>query len=202
MEMRNVTFIKSSPDLESCPKASYPEYAFAGRSNVGKSSLINMLVNMKNLAKTSSTPGKTRLINHFLINDSWFLVDLPGYGYARSSKSSRNTFLTSINEYLLKRESLACLFLLIDCRHKPLTNDLEVINWIGMNGIPFALVFTKSDKISETKLIQNIGHYRKTMLENWEQMPDIFVTSSFNHKGRKEIIEFIIQTNKRMPNIS
>jgi GTP-binding protein len=196
MEIRNVKFVKSSPDLKSCPEAGPPEYAFAGRSNVGKSSLLNLLINIKNLAKTSSTPGKTRLINHFLVNDSWYLVDLPGYGFARAGKKSRDSFLTNIGDYLLHRETMACLFILIDCRHKPLENDLEFIEWAGTNQIPVALVFTKTDKLSGTALPRNMDLYRKTLAYRWEELPVIFSTSAHHNTGREEILEFIEKSNK------
>ena len=196
MEIENVKFVKSSTDIKSCPREGPPEYAFAGRSNVGKSSLLNLLVNTRNLAKTSSTPGKTRLINHFLVNDSWYLVDLPGYGYARGSKKTRDTFLLIIGEYLLQRTSLACLFILIDCRHKPLESDIEFISWTGTHQIPIALVFTKADKISATALKRNMDLYRNTLLQSWEELPRIFNTSAAEFKGREEILEFIQSTNK------
>jgi GTP-binding protein len=195
MDIRHVSFIKSSPDLKSCPGGpSHPEFAFAGRSNVGKSSLINMLVDLKRLAKTSSTPGKTRYINHFLVDDSWYLVDLPGYGYARTSKETRSMFHTAISEYLLKRMSLACLLLLIDCRHAPLENDLGVIRWLGVNKIPFVLVFTKADKIGASGLKASVDRYRQTMLEEWEDLPRMFITSAVKHSGRDEILDFIEET--------
>lgn len=194
MDIKHVRFIKSSPDLKSCPVPIYPEFAFAGRSNVGKSSLINMLVGLKKLAKTSSTPGKTRHINHFMVDDSWYLVDLPGYGYARASKKTRSMFQAAISEFLLNRVSLACLFLLIDCRHEPLENDRNVIRWLGMNNIPFVLVFTKADKISDIQLKTRVEKYRQTMLEEWEELPQIFITSAMKGSGRSDILEFIGKT--------
>lgn len=196
MEISCVKFIKSSPDLKSCPPPGPPEYAFAGRSNVGKSTLLNLLVNIKNLAKTSSTPGKTRLINHYLVNESWYLVDLPGYGYARTGKKNRDSFLSFINDYLLKRETLACLFILIDCRHKPLESDLNFINTAGNANIPVALVFTKKDKLSGTAFRKNLDKYKDTLLQNWEQLPVIFSTSSIQNMGREEILSFIEHGNK------
>lgn len=196
MEIDNVKFVKSSPDLKSCPREGPPEYAFAGRSNVGKSSLLNLLVSIRNLAKTSATPGKTRLINHFLVNDSWYLVDLPGYGYARGGKKTRDSFLLIIGEYLLQRKSLACLFILIDCRHHPLESDLEFINWTGTHEIPIALVFTKTDKISSTALNRNMELYKNTLLQNWEELPMMFTTSVAEFKGRDEIMDFIQSTNR------
>jgi len=196
MEIRTVSFIKSSPDLASCPGAGPPEYAFAGRSNVGKSSLLNLLVNMKNLAKTSSTPGKTKLINHYLVNNSWYLVDLPGYGFARAGKEARNSFLTSVGDYILRRETLACLFILIDCRHEPLRNDLAFIELAGTNEVPLAIVFTKTDKLSSTTLSRNIEVYRRSLSQSWEEPPPIFTTSSAQHAGREEILGFIEMANK------
>jgi GTP-binding protein len=196
MEIQNAIFIKSSPDLKSCPPSDLPEYAFAGRSNVGKSSLLNLLINIKNLAKTSGTPGKTRLINHFLVNEGWYLVDLPGYGFAKTGKRTRDYFLLTIGDYLLHRKSLACLFILIDCRHRPLESDVEFINWTGTNHIPIALVFTKTDKLSGTALIRNLDLYRNTLLQSWEELPVIFTTSSQQFIGREEILEFIEKSNK------
>jgi GTP-binding protein len=196
MEIRSVRFVKSSPDLKSCPNPWFPEYAFAGRSNVGKSSLLNLLINIKNLAKTSSTPGKTKLINHFVVNESWYLVDLPGYGFARAGKQTRGSFLDVIGDYLLHRETLACLFVLIDCRHQPLVIDLEFIEWAGTNHIPIALVFTKTDKLSVPNLARNLENYIKRLLQSWEELPVIFTSSSLRNTGHDEILEFIEKTNK------
>ncbi len=198
MEIPLVEFIKSSPDIQSCPGSRYPEYAFAGRSNVGKSSLINMLTGRKNMAKTSSTPGKTRCINHYLINKSWYLVDLPGYGYARTSKAVKNKFPVLIQEYLLHRKSLACLFILLDSRHEPMKNDMEFILWAGKNQIPLVLCFTKSDKITPAQLQRQLGIYRERLHESWEDLPDFVVTSSVARNGRKELLEIIERTNKLM----
>ena len=195
MEIQSVTFIKSSPDLKSCPKEGPPEYAFAGRSNVGKSSLLNLLVNIKNLAKTSSTPGKTRLINHYLVNESWYLVDLPGYGYARTGKKTRDSFVSTIGNYLVHRGTLSCLFVLIDCRHRPLPSDMEFITWAGTNSIPVALVFTKSDKLSATALKLNTDQYRKTLLQSWEELPALFTASALKRSGREEILAYIEKSN-------
>jgi GTP-binding protein len=196
MEIKHIKFIKSSPGLDTCPKAGPPEYAFAGRSNVGKSSLLNLLVNQKNLAKISSTPGKTRLINHFLVNESWYLVDLPGYGFARTGKTTRDLFVRTTSDYLLKRETLACLFILIDCRHKPLENDLEFIGWTGLHQIPIALVFTKTDKLAAEALAKNLNSYRNALKETWEILPEIFTVSALHREGREEILEFIERSNR------
>ena len=195
MEIDNLAFIKSSPDLKSCPAERFPEYAFAGRSNVGKSSLLNLLTNWKNLAKTSSTPGKTRLINHFLVNKSWYLVDLPGYGYARTGKPVRNSLSLNVREYLLYRKTLACLFVLIDSRHAPLDSDLDFITWAGENQVPLAFVFTKTDKLSADRLAGNLALYKRTLLQQWEELPPVFATSAVDRTGRGEILEFIESTN-------
>lgn len=196
--MKNIEktrFIKSSTNLESCPKPVYPEYAFIGRSNVGKSSLLNMLTNIKNLAKTSGTPGKTRLINHFLINNEWYMVDLPGYGYIKTARKDKEDILKLITNYILNRENLICIFILLDCRHEPQNIDLDFIKWIGINKIPFVLCFTKADKISTPMLDERIKNYKKILLESWQTLPDIFITSSVKKTGREEIIKFILDTN-------
>jgi GTP-binding protein len=198
MEITHVEFIKSSPDLRSCPRSSYPEYAFAGRSNVGKSSLINMLTGRKDLAKISSTPGKTRTINHFLINKNWYLVDLPGYGYARASKTTKIKFPELIQHYLLHRKTLACLFVLLDSRHEPLKNDIEFILWAGKSQIPLVLCFTKSDKLSSARVQRQLDIYRSKLDEAWEDLPDFIITSSVKRKGRQEILEIIDRSNKLM----
>lgn len=195
MKINSAKFVISNTDVRKCPKEPFPEYAFIGRSNVGKSSLINMLTGNKNLAKTSGKPGKTQLINHFLINENWFLVDLPGYGYAKVSKDKRKTFQKFIKDYFNKRMQLACSFVLIDARHEPQKIDLEFMEYLGENGIPFCIVFTKSDKLGRTGLEKNIAHYKKVMLENWEEMPTHFVTSSVNSSGKKEILDFIENVN-------
>ncbi len=200
MEIHSATFVKSSAEYKQCPAASYPEYAFAGRSNVGKSSLLNMLMNVKNLAKTSSTPGKTRLINHFLVNEAWYLVDLPGYGYAKTGKKTRDAFLPLIGEYLLQRETLACLFILIDSRHEPLQNDLDFIAWAGEKQLPLALVFTKTDKLSTDQLNRQVTMYKKTLLIHWEELPAFFTSSAQDHAGDKDILNFIGKTNKNFYN--
>ena len=195
MKISSAKFVISNTDVRKCPNETYPEYAFIGRSNVGKSSLINMLTGHKNLAKTSGKPGKTQLINHFLINDNWFLVDLPGYGYAKVSKDKRKTFQKFIKDYFNKRMQLACSFVLIDSRLEPQKIDLEFMEFLGENGIPFCIVFTKTDKLSKTGLEKNLAHYRKVMLESWEEMPTTFLTSSVNSAGKKEILSFIEQVN-------
>ena len=186
----------SNTVVAKCPQDWLPEYAFIGRSNVGKSSLINMLTGRKNLAKTSSTPGKTQLINHFKINGEWFLVDLPGYGYAKVSKSKRNTFQKFISDYFLNRKQLVCTFLLIDSRHEPQAIDLEFIEFLGEKELAFCLVFTKADKLSRAKVQQNISAYKKTLsATGWEEMPPYFVSSSSEQTGREEILNYIESIN-------
>ena len=196
MKIKSAEFVISNTDYKLCPKETHPEYAFIGRSNVGKSSLINALVNRKNLAKTSGKPGKTQLINHFKINDSWFLVDLPGYGYASTSKANREMFKEMINKYLLNRKNLICLFVLLDIRHNPQSIDLEFMEKMGQEKIPFVMVFTKSDKISQTQISKNIKLYKTEMLKQWEYLPDMFITSSENQNGISEILKFIEEYNK------
>jgi GTP-binding protein len=198
MDNTCVEFIKSSTDLKSCPKPVFPEYAFAGRSNVGKSSLINMLTGKKNLAKTSSTPGKTQYINHYIVNNAWYLVDLPGYGYARIAKTLKKELPVLIKDYLLHRETLACLIVLIDCRHEPLENDIEFITWAGDNHIPLVLCFTKADKLSAAKLQRRLDVYRKRLSETWEVLPELIITSSVRQTGRKELSDLIDRTNRLM----
>ncbi len=193
--MHKVEFIKSSPDLKSCPKDNLPEYAFVGRSNVGKSSLINYLSEQKRLAKTSSQPGKTRLINHFLVDKSWYLVDLPGYGFARISKSERNRLSTMIEQYLLNRKSLVCLFLLIDSRHSPQNSDLNFIRWLGENQVPFVFCFTKTDKLGSNQLTKSVQSYKKELLKEWESLPEFFLSSATDKTGKDEILAFIQKTN-------
>lgn len=196
MKIKSAEFVISNTDYKLCPKETHPEYAFIGRSNVGKSSLINALVDRKNLAKTSGKPGKTQLINHFKINDNWFLVDLPGYGYASTSKTNREMFKGMINKYLLNRKNLICLFVLLDIRHKPQPIDLEFMKKMEQDRIPFVMVFTKSDKISQTQISKNIKHYKTEMLKEWGSLPEIFITSSEKKKGRSEILKFIEKYNE------
>jgi GTP-binding protein len=191
MLIESARFIKSSPDYRQCPEPSIPEFAFIGRSNVGKSSLINMLTGRKNLAKTSGTPGKTQLINHFLINKIWYLVDLPGYGFAKTSKKNREGWQKMINNYLLNRSNLVSTFILIDARLEPQKIDLELIRWFGENGLPFVLIFTKSDKLSKAKKQHNIKHYQEVLLDEWEELPLSFVTSSTQKLGQQELLELI-----------
>ena len=196
MEIKNATFIISNTDVNKCPEGDRPEYAFIGRSNVGKSSLINMLTNRKGLAMTSQMPGKTVLINHFLINDEWFLVDLPGYGFAQRGKEGRENIQRIIEDYILEREQLTNLFVLIDCRHEPQKIDLEFMEWLGENGVPFAIIFTKIDKISKGRLNENVNRYKERLLETWEELPPIFYTSSEKKEGKEELLDYIEQVNK------
>ena len=196
MNIKSAQFVISNTDLEKCPKSSLPEYAFIGRSNVGKSSLINSLCRNKKLAKTSSRPGKTQLINHFLINENWHLVDLPGYGYARVSKSQKKVFQSFITTYFKQRKQLINAFLLIDIRHEPQQIDLNFMEWLGENQIPFSIVFTKSDKLKTSAQERNIAHYKKEMLDSlWEELPPVFVTSSLHQTGGEEILNYIEQLN-------
>ena len=185
------TFKCSSERISQVPKDSLPDIAFIGRSNVGKSSLINMLTQHKGLAKVSATPGKTRLINHFTINDSWYLVDLPGYGYARTSKSTRGSFAKIISDYVFKCEKMHFLFVLVDSRLEPQKIDLEFIEQLGVNGVPFGLIFTKADKLSKTQLQRSISTYQQTLLQQWEELPPMFASSSEKGTGREEIVGYI-----------
>ncbi|MDR0668099.1 MAG: ribosome biogenesis GTP-binding protein YihA/YsxC [Prevotellaceae bacterium] len=198
MIIRSAEFISSSPSVGQCPGSSLPEYAFIGRSNVGKSSLINALVNRKKLAHTSSTPGKTQLINHYLINAQWYLVDLPGYGYARSSKTKRDRFAGSIAGYIMQRAQLSLLFVLLDSRLAPQQIDLDFITRLGEWGIPFALVFTKIDKLKTTDLRRNREEYEKRLLTTWEELPPVFVTSAETGAGRDALLAFIEETNRAL----
>lgn len=195
MLIKSAQFIISNSDYRKCPQDNRPEYAFIGRSNVGKSSLINMLTNRKGLAMTSSTPGKTMLINHFLINDEWYLVDLPGYGYARRGKENRERLQQIIEDYILQRESLTSLFVLVDSRHEPQKTDLAFMEWLGENGVPFSIVFTKIDKLGPVRLKQNVEEYKQKLLERWEELPPVFVTSSEKRSGREELLDYIGQIN-------
>ena len=201
MKIKSADFVVSNTDINKCPKEHIPEYAFIGRSNVGKSSLINMLTGRKSLAKTSGKPGKTKLINHFKINDNWFLVDLPGYGYARVSKKNRSIFAKFIYEYLEKRENLICTFVLIDSRHEPQKIDMEFMEWLGQNQIPFVIIFTKMDKLSSSQLNKNLTKYKIEMLKKWENIPQIFRSSALSGLGKSEILKFIEQTNTSVKDI-
>ncbi len=197
VKIKTAEFIVSNTDIEKCPKDLIPEYAFIGRSNVGKSSLINMLVNQNKLAKTSGKPGKTQLINHFKINNEWFLVDLPGYGYAQVSKSKRKVFQGFITDYFLNRKQLICTFLLVDSRHEPQKIDLEFMRFLGENEIPFMLVFTKSDKLKPVAINRNLQIFEKKMLEaGWGGIPRIFITSATNKDGREELLDYIGELNE------
>ena len=195
MVIKSAEFVISNSRVEKCPTTGLPEYAFIGRSNVGKSSLITMLTARKGLAMTSQKPGKTQLINHFIINDSWYLVDLPGYGYARLGKDSRDSLRRMIEDYVLERKELVLLFVLIDCRHEPQKIDLEFIQWLGEEGVPFSLVFTKADKLSKGRLASNIEAYTAKLHEEWEELPPIFVTSSEERVGRDELLGYIEKIN-------
>lgn len=195
MKIKSAVFAISNTDHKKCPTGNLPEYAFIGRSNVGKSSLINMLTENKKLAKTSGKPGKTQLINHFLINDEWYIVDLPGYGYAKVSKSSREKFEKFISQYLTQREQLLNLFVLLDCRLEPQQIDLEFMNWCGEKQIPFAMVFTKIDKLSSSALQKNMAKYKKEMQKYWEELPPVFTTSSESGFGREKLLNYIKQIN-------
>lgn len=195
MKIKTAEFVVSNSDVEKCPDSSLPEYAFIGRSNVGKSSLINMLTGRKSLAKTSGRPGKTQLINHFLINNAWHLVDLPGYGYARVSKSIKKTFQKFITQYFEKRRQMLCAFVLIDSRHEPQAIDMEFMAWLGEHQIPFCIIFTKADKLKPKALIRNIEHYKERMLDSWEDVPRYFITSAENGLGQEEVLEYIEDIN-------
>ncbi len=198
MNISSADFVISNSDVSKCPNTKLPEYAFIGRSNVGKSSLINMLTNRKSLAMTSSKPGKTLLINHFIINGEWHLVDLPGYGFARAGKGQRDKLRMLIENYILMRQQLTNLFVLIDCRHEAQQIDLEFINWLGEKGVPFSVVFTKADKLSGSKLNENISAYKAKLQEVWEELPPVFITSSSNNKGREELLDYIDSINKEI----
>ena len=196
MVIKSAKFEISNSDVSKCPAGTRHEYAFIGRSNVGKSSLINMLTNHSGLAKTSQTPGKTMLINHFLINNEWYIVDLPGYGYASRGKESREQLKVIIESYILRREQMTNLFVLVDSRHKPQKIDLEFMQWLGENGVPFSIVFTKLDKLGLNVGKANIGTYKQVLLEQWEELPPIFVTSSVDGRGRQDLLAYIEELNK------
>lgn len=195
MEIKNSQFVISAPTVEKCPKDNMPEYAFIGRSNVGKSSLINMLCNHKGLAKTSATPGKTLLINLFLVNREWYLVDLPGYGYAKRSKSVQDQLQRMISSYILQRQQLVNVFVLIDIRHDPQKIDREFIDWLGVSSVPFSIVFTKADKLGPVKARQNAERWMESLRDTWETLPPYFITSSEKKTGRQEVIDYIGQIN-------
>lgn len=195
MVIKKAEFVMSNSDVSKCPTEGLPEYAFIGRSNVGKSSLINMLTNHKGLAKTSGRPGKTQLINHFKINNQWFLVDLPGYGYARVSKTTKRVFQKFITQYFEKRKQLICAFVLVDIRHEPQPIDLEFMQWLGENAIPFAIVFTKADKLKPQAIERSVEVYQQVLLETWEEMPPYFITSAESKLGKEELLQYIEDIN-------
>ncbi|MBR2638468.1 MAG: YihA family ribosome biogenesis GTP-binding protein [Bacteroidaceae bacterium] len=197
-EIKSARFVISNSDIAKCPSDGKPEYAFIGRSNVGKSSLINMLTRHNKLAMTSSMPGKTLLINHFIVNDEWYLVDLPGYGYAKRSKSQTEKLEHIISSYVLDREQMTLLFVLVDSRHEPQQIDLEFFEWLGENSVPFAIIFTKADKLKKVQLANNINSYKRRLLEQWEELPPVFVTSSETAMGRTELLEYINSVNESL----
>jgi GTP-binding protein len=198
MEIKTAEFKISSPRADMCPATNLPEYAFIGRSNVGKSSLINMLTGRNKLAMTSSTPGKTMLINHFLINESWYLVDLPGYGYAQRGKREMDKLWNLISHYVLEREQLTCLCLLIDIRHEPQRKDLDFLTFLGENGVPFVIVFTKADKITKSRQLTNVEQYMSVLTEQWEELPPYFITSAQSRQGREELLDYIDSVNRSL----
>ncbi|MDR0844079.1 MAG: ribosome biogenesis GTP-binding protein YihA/YsxC [Tannerella sp.] len=198
MEIKKAEFVVSNTDVRKCPEGNLPEYGFIGRSNVGKSSLINMLTGQKQLAKTSQRPGKTQLINHFIINDDWYLVDLPGYGYAQRGKEGRENIRRIIEDYILERTSLTNLFVLLDCRHEAQKIDLEFMEWLGENGIPFSIIFTKTDKVGKVRLQENIRAYSAKMLESWEELPPILTSSAEKREGKEEILSYIETINRQL----
>jgi len=195
MKIKSAEFVVSNQEVSKCPRNSIPEYAFIGRSNVGKSSLINMLTDRKSLAKTSGRPGKTQLINHFIINKNWYLVDLPGYGYARVSKSSKKTFQKFITAYFEQREQLVSAFVLVDIRHKPQPIDLNFMQWLGEHGIPFSIIFTKADKLKPKAIDNYVEVYKNILLETWEETPNYFVTSSSKNIGKDDLLNYIDNIN-------
>ena len=198
MEITSAEFVISNTDVRKCPAGNLPEYAFIGRSNVGKSSLINMLTGRKGLAMTSATPGKTMLINHFLVNKNWYIVDLPGYGYAKRGFKGQEQIRNIIESYILQRPQMTCLFVLVDSRLEPQKIDLEFIEWLGENGIPFAIVFTKADKQSVGKTKANVTRYLETLRQQWEELPPYFVTSSEKKTGRQELLDYIEEINRSL----
>jgi GTP-binding protein len=198
MKIKSAEFIMSNSDVEKCPKSMLPEYAFIGRSNVGKSSLINMLTSRKSLAKTSGRPGKTQLINHFLINKNWHLVDLPGYGYARVSKTAKKTFQKFITQYFDFRKQLVSAFVLVDIRHEPQPIDLDFMTWLGEHNIPFSIIFTKADKLRPKAIDNHVEDYKKVLLETWEEMPNYFITSSSKDIGKDDVLGYIGELNGNM----
>ena len=195
MKIKSAEFVVSNSKVDQCPNSQLPDYAFIGRSHVGKSSLINMLTGKKSLAKTSAKPGKTQLINHFLINKNWHLVDLPGYGYAQVSKSTKKVFQKFITAYFERRKQMICAFVLVDSRHKPQKIDMEFMQWMGENGVPFVIVFTKADKLKEKDLKKNISQYQEEMLEIWEEMPQYFLTSATSGLGQDDVLDYIENLN-------
>ena len=201
MKISKSYFLCSNTKFDKLPKDNIPEYAFIGRSNVGKSSLINMLTQHGGLAKTSSVPGKTITINHFVINDSWYIVDLPGYGFAQHSKKTREDWRIMLNNYISRRRNLVTTFVLVDSRIEPQASDIGFMEWLGENGVPFCIVFTKSDKISKTQVNLNVENYKKRLLEDWEELPPIFITSSEKQVGRDEILDYIEQQNNEIENL-
>lgn len=200
MHIKTATFVVSNQDVSKCPENNLAEYAFIGRSNVGKSSLINMLTNKKKLAKTSGRPGKTQLINHFLINKQWYLVDLPGYGYARVSKSSKKTFQKFITAYFRKRKQLVSAFVLVDIRHEPQQIDLNFMQWLGEHQIPFSIIFTKSDKLKPKAIERNVAHYQSILNKSWEELPKHFITSSASYEGKEQLLNYIDSINLALKN--
>ncbi len=196
MLIKSANFVKSSSKWQECPEPNIAEYAFIGRSNVGKSSLINAMMNKKDLAKTSQTPGKTQLINHFLVNEEWYLTDLPGYGYAKVSKSQRKDFEKLITNYILNRKNLVNLFILVDIRHTPQKIDLEFMEWCAESGIPFSVIFTKADKLKPNAVTQNVETYQQKLLETWEELPELYITSAERKEGGENILNFIEHTNE------
>jgi GTP-binding protein len=196
MEIKSAQFVVSNTDVAKCPAPTLPEYAFIGRSNVGKSSLINMIVDRKNMAKTSGKPGKTQLINHFIVNANWYLVDLPGYGYATASKAQKDVWQKFIVEYILERQNLMCMMVLLDSRLKPQKIDLEFMDWLGENSISFVMVFTKTDKLSKKQFKENIDNYKSEMGKHWDELPQSFYTSAEKKEGKKELLDFITEANK------